>query len=408
MPENIITNPLFTPLMLPNGTTVSNRFFKAPMSETFAGSDHNPTHRHVDLYRRWAQGGAGLMITGNVMVSRDALAEPGNVVVEDERALPMLHQWAQAGTENGAHLWMQINHPGKQVPKNLSQQQPVSPSAVPVDGALGFAFNPPCELTLDEIHDLVRRFITTATIAKKAGFSGVEIHAAHMYLIGQFLSPLDNRRTDDYGGSLENRMRFLTEVYQGMRAELGPDFPIGLKISSSDFQEGGFSAEDSLAVITRMAQMGIDLIEITSGNYAHQWANGANQKSFLTDYLEQVHAAVTVPIALTGGFTTVERMMEAVADNEVSMVGIARGFVAYPELPRLIRTGSIAALELPHLHTGIASIDKMGGVISSSYYEQQMRRVARGLQPHYTTNAWGPLLFALWQHGAASLMPQRA
>jgi 2,4-dienoyl-CoA reductase-like NADH-dependent reductase (Old Yellow Enzyme family) len=378
------------------------------MSETFARNDHNPARRHVDLYRRWAQGGAGILVTGNVMVSREALAEPGNVVVEDERALPMLRQWAQAGSENGAQIWMQINHPGKQVPKNLSKLQPVSPSAVAVEGAMGFAFNPPRALTTDEVHDLVQRFITTAVIAKKAGFGGVEIHAAHMYLIGQFLSPLDNQRTDQYGGSLENRMRFLTEVYTGMRAALGTDFPIGLKISSSDFTEGGFSSEDSLAVIIRMAELGIDLVEITSGNYAHQWANGAQQESFLTQYLERVWTAVTVLITVTGGFTTARRMADAVAHDEVSMVGIARGFVAYPELPQLIRDGSVHEIDLPHLHTGIASIDKMGGVISSSYYEQQMRRVARGLRPHYTTNEWGPLLFALWQHGVASLIPKRA
>lgn len=137
------------------------------MSETFAGNDHNPTRRHVDLYRRWAQGGAGILVTGNVMVSREALAEPGNVAVEDERALPMLRQWAQAGSENGAQIWMQINHPGKQVPKNLSKLQPVSPSAVAVEGAMGFAFNPPRALTTDEVHDLVQRFITTAVIAKR-------------------------------------------------------------------------------------------------------------------------------------------------------------------------------------------------------------------------------------------------
>ncbi|WP_369406510.1 oxidoreductase [Lentilactobacillus kisonensis] len=143
------------------------------------------------------------------MIDQHALGEPGNVVVEDERDLEVLKQWAEAGTVNNTQLWMQINHPGKQSPRTLSKE-PVAPSAIGFDGIYGRAFNKPRALTQDEIKQTIQRFVNTAAIAKKAGFTGVEIHGAHGYLIDQFLSPLDNQRTDEYGGSLENRMRFFS------------------------------------------------------------------------------------------------------------------------------------------------------------------------------------------------------
>ncbi len=171
---------LAEPLTLPNGTVIKNRFFKSAMSETLANHRNQPNALHVHLYHEWAKGGVGIALTGNVMVDRHALGEPGNVVVEDDRDMPMLKQWAEAGTANGTQLWMQINHPGKQSPRTLSKQ-PVAPSAVPVGGRFKRAFNLPRALTTAEVKALVRRFVTTATIAKKAGFTGVEIHGAHGY-----------------------------------------------------------------------------------------------------------------------------------------------------------------------------------------------------------------------------------
>lgn len=194
----------------------------------------------VNLYRRWSRGGAGLLMTGNVMIDRNALGEPGNIVIEDERDLPMLKRWAQAGTQVNTELWMQINHPGKQSPKSLSKQ-PVAPSAIPLSGGIEGAFNPPRALTEEEILDLIKRFVNTARIAKKAGFTGVQIHAAHGYLINQFLSPHHNQRNDQWGGNAENRMRFLMEVYREMRRQVGENFPIAIKLNSADFQRGGFT-----------------------------------------------------------------------------------------------------------------------------------------------------------------------
>lgn len=268
-----MTNLLFQPLELPNGTVLKNRFVKPAMSEVMGDAQFRPTEALNHLYQRWAAGGSGLLITGNVMVDATALGEKGNVVIEDDRDLPRLRNWAAAGSRNGAQTWVQLNHPGRQSPKHLSAQ-PVAPSAVPLTGDNAFAFNPPRALTVVEIHAIVQRFATAAAVVQAAGFGGVEIHAAHGYLLSQFLSPLANVRTDQYGGALANRMRVIEEVYHAIRAKVGPAFPIGLKINSADFRDGGFSEADSLQVIHRMADLGVDLIEVSGGNYENTMVQG--------------------------------------------------------------------------------------------------------------------------------------
>ncbi|MEZ4604871.1 MAG: NADH:flavin oxidoreductase/NADH oxidase family protein [Desulfobacterales bacterium] len=257
---------LKTPLILPCGARLANRLAKSAMSENLAGVDHSPTPLHVRLYEKWANGGIGLCITGNIMVDAAALGEPRNVVVEDETFLDPLRNWAAAGTTNKTHLWAQLNHPGKQSPKALSEE-PVAPSAIGFSGALQKFFNPPRALSEEEIKDLIQRFANTAKIVKKAGFTGVEIHGAHGYLVSQFLSPKHNQRTDDWGGTPENRMRFVLEVYRAIRKAVGKKFPIGIKLNSSDFMHGGFTEEESIAVAKALADDGIDLIEISGGTY---------------------------------------------------------------------------------------------------------------------------------------------
>lgn len=221
------------PLTLPNGQRIKNRFFKSAMSETMATDAHQPTEAYAKLYQTWAAGGAGIVVTGNVMVDHRAIAEPGNVVVEDEQSLPILKQWAEAGTANHTQLWMQLNHPGKQSPKYLSSQ-PVAPSAIPIYGPNAKAFNPPRELTNAEVHEIIAKYVRTAEIAQNAGFTGVQIHGAYGYLVNQFLSRTDNHRNDEFGGSLENRMRFLVDIYEGIRESCGAQFSISLKMSAFD------------------------------------------------------------------------------------------------------------------------------------------------------------------------------
>src|SRR5574343_2071147 len=213
-PESLMTQPqtlLATPLTLPNGSVLPNRLAKSALSESLGTYDNRVTPALPTLFGRWAAGGTGLLITGNVMIDRRALGEPGNVVVEDERDLPMLQAWAESATRQGSAIWVQLNHPGKQSPKGLNREN-VSPSAIPFKKDMQAFFDTPRELTDAEIRDIIARFARSAAIIKKAGFSGVQIHGAHGYLVSQFLSPHHNQRTDEWGGTREKRRRFVLAV----------------------------------------------------------------------------------------------------------------------------------------------------------------------------------------------------
>ena len=259
---------LSDPLKLPCGAVLKNRFAKAAMTEGLADAHNRATGRHVTLYRRWAEGGAGLLLTGNVMVDRRYLERAGNVAIDgpqSEDARRALNAWADAATEAGAAIWMQISHAGRQTPKMIAKQ-PVAPSAVGVD-LPGGQFGAPRALGEPEIEDVIARFAHVASTAKAAGFTGVQVHAAHGYLISEFLNPLVNRRDDKWGGSLENRARLLLRSVDAVRAKVGSGFPVSVKLNSSDFQKGGFSFEECLEVIERLNGAGIDLLEISGGNY---------------------------------------------------------------------------------------------------------------------------------------------
>ncbi|WP_245772780.1 NADH:flavin oxidoreductase/NADH oxidase family protein [Lacicoccus alkaliphilus] len=397
---------LFEPLTLRNGVTIKNRLYKGAMSEGMADKAHRPTQELINVYKSWEDGGIGVSITGNVMIDRRHLGEPGNVVIEDERDMGILKRWAEAGKNNGGHIWMQINHPGKQSPKSVSKQ-PIAPSAIPISGSAGSAFNRPREMTVSEIQEAAARFVTTATVAKKAGFTGVQIHGAHGYLVSQFLSSRDNKRDDAYGGSLEKRMQFLIDIYTGMRRALGEEFPISLKINSTDFSGGGFSFEDSIAVIKKMDALGIDHIEISGGDYEKPEMMGEGEVYFL-DYAESISSEVDIPIAVIGGFHKKDSMIHAITHTEVSMIGLARALVLNPQLPNQLKTNTYRDTKLPRLTTKIKALDKMfGGMIGISYYEQQIRRLGRHKSPKVHRNAWSPLFELAKVHGPYALTKRR-
>ncbi len=363
-----------------------NRFYKASMSETLGNRYNSPTKNIVNLYSRWSNGGSGILMTGNVMVDRNALGEPGNIVIEDERDITLLKNCAKVGTQNNNHLWMQINHPVKQSPKNLSKE-PVAPSSIPVGGNLSNVFNHPRALKHDEILEIIKCFGNTAYIAKKAGFTGVQIHAAHGYLINQFLSPYHNKRNDAWGGSLENRMRFLMEVYHEIRRRTGEQFPIAVKLNSADFQRGGFTEEDSMKVLKAIDKAGIDLIEISGGNYENPvMFEGSNirestkkREAYFLDYADKARKLVNTPIVVTGGFRSAEGMEAAINSGSIDMVGIAKPLVINPDLPNQIINGTYITPDLPRITTNVKFIDKkLGSMIELSWYEAQFYLMAHG------------------------------
>jgi 2,4-dienoyl-CoA reductase-like NADH-dependent reductase (Old Yellow Enzyme family) len=404
---------LSEPLTLPNGSIIKNRFFKSAMSEALGTKDNDSSPALVALYNTWAEGGTGLVVTGNVMIDRSALGESGNVVIEDERDIEMLSEWAKAGTKNGTHLWMQLNHPGKQSPRTLSKK-PVAPSAIPLSGNLKKFFNEPRALTGEEIQELIIRFGTAARVAQKAGFTGVQIHGAHGYLVSQFLSPYHNRRTDVWGGSLENRMKFVLEVYHEIRRQTGKDFPIGIKLNSADFQRGGFTEEESLEVIRCLADAGIDLIEISGGNYENPAMQGANVKestkkreAYFLEFAAKVRDIVSIPLVVTGGFRSEKAMTDAVAQGEIDMVGIAKPLALIPDLPNQIFQGTYETIQLKPMKTGLKWLDQSAGMLEIVWYEQQLARMGKGKPPKPEHSVWMALLHTITTNGTAVFKKRR-
>ena len=405
-------NLLFTPITLPNGTTIKNRFFKSAMSEGMGTRDFQPKKNIATLYKRWAEGGTGLIITGNIMVDPKGTAEPGNIVFDKNSNMEILKDWAKQGQQHGAKVMVQLNHPGKQVPKTIAKET-VAPSAVPLGNGLNKLFSTPRALTTSEVEELVQKFVTSAKVAKEAGFSGVQIHAAHGYLISQFLSPHDNRRTDKYGGSLENRMRFLKEIYLGMREELGKDFTIGIKINSTDFKEDGLTEEDSLKTIIELANLGLDFVEISGGTYERPAMMGATSKStnqvFFAEYSKKLKQKIEIPVVVTGGIRSINAMNTLLNDNTTDFIGIARPLTIDPNIPNKIKQGTYTIVETTRVSTGVKKLDKIfGSLLGIVYYQVLMQNIAKGKEPKATKNAWPSLIQAVYNQGLAVLFPQRA
>lgn len=378
-------NPLGQPLALPCGQVLKNRLAKSAMSERLGTPDNRATAGLATLYERWAEGGVGLCITGNVMIDRRALGEPCNVALEDETGNDALAAWARAGSRNGTALWMQLNHPGRQVPRALNRES-VSPSAIPFIPALAGAFATPRALTEGEIEDIIARFGRSAALAQRAGFAGVQIHGAHGYLVSQFLSPHTNQRTDAWGGDADRRARFVVKVYEAIRAAVGPSFPVGIKLNSADFQRGGFSEAESLDVIDRLAALAIDLIEVSGGTYEAPAMAGARadstrkREAYFLDFSEKVRDRTRVPLMVTGGFRSAKGMAEALRSGALDVVGLARPLAIDPALPNRIVAGEDVVSGVSPRRTGIKAIDR-AAVLEVSWYERQLALMAAGGEP---------------------------
>ena len=301
----------------------------------------------------------------------------------------ILKQWARAATDQGAALWVQLNHPGKQSPKGLNASN-LSPSAIPFREDMGAFFETPREATTAEIRDIIQRFGRSAAICKKAGFSGVQIHGAHGYLINQFLSPHHNRRTDEWGGSPENRRRFLMAVYAEIRRQVGTDFPVGIKLNSADFQRGGFTEEESMATIHALAEAGIDLIEVSGGTYEAPAMSGAFQQpqkastaareAYFLEFAAKVRTKSQVLLMVTGGFRTADGMNAALRSGSLDIVGLARLLAIDPDAPAALLQGRDSPQRVRPISTGIKPVDRMG-IMEVLWYTRQLKRIAEGGNP---------------------------
>lgn len=386
---------LFQSLTLPNGAVISNRIAKAAMEENMADAEQGPSAELMRLYRAWADGGAGLLLSGNVMIDRRAMTGPGGVVLEDARQLEKFRQWARIGRSGGGQFWLQLSHPGRQMRANMGQET-WAPSAVPLQlGGASKMFNIPKAMSEDDIAEVIRRFATAAQLAEQAGFNGVEIHAAHGYLLSQFLSPLSNQRSDRWGGSLENRARLLLETVKAVRAVVTPQFGVGVKLNSADFQRGGFAAEDALGVVRMLNELPVDLVELSGGSYEAPAMQGdardgrtLAREAYFLEFARDIAAVARMPLMVTGGIRR-RAVVEQVLDSGVAIAGIATALAIEPGLPRAWREGR----DSQPLMQPVGWKNKMLAALATmAMVKFQLRRLSLGRPPQPQVSALRALL----------------
>lgn len=319
---------LFEPLELPCGVVLKNRIAKSAMSDSLGDGTGNPTAGQMNLYRRWAEGGLAVSIVGEVQGTPGYAEKPGNLVLNEVSDRKRFRNLADHGSRNGALLWLQLGHGGALAYSLTSN--PKGPSALDVPGLRC------AEMSEDEIRQVPKIFARTARLAQKAGFGGVQIHAAHGFLLSQFLSPLFNKRSDNYGGPVENRMRLLLDSIEATRAAVGPDFPIAVKLNSSDQLEGGFAEDEALVVVAALNRSSTDLIDISGGTYfpgAKSASDGTGPGPYFIKFAKRARELTSKPLMLTGGFKTRAQAEEALAGGAADVVGLARALVLEPTLP---------------------------------------------------------------------------
>ncbi|MCC9625724.1 NADH:flavin oxidoreductase/NADH oxidase family protein [Thalassospira sp. MA62] len=360
------TENLFAPLELPCGAVLKNRIIKSAMSDSLGDGTGHPTDAQNSLYQKWAAGGLAASIIGEVQSIPGYAEKPGNLVLNDASDLDRFRTLAQHGQENGAQLWLQLGHAGALAYGPTSD--PKGPSTIDLPELKCGA------LSVDDIARLPAMFGKTAMLAQKAGFGGVQIHAAHGFLLSQFLSPLFNQRNDAYGGSITNRMRLILDVIHAVRGAVGPDFPVSIKLNSSDQLEGGLARDDALEVVKALDQTSIDLIDISGGTYfpgAKSASDGAGAGPYFIEFAKRARDVTTKPLMLTGGFKTHAQAQGAIGCGVVDVVGLARALVVEPSLPDHWQAGELPEPAFPRFsHT------PEGGV--TAWYTMRLTDMATG------------------------------
>jgi 2,4-dienoyl-CoA reductase-like NADH-dependent reductase (Old Yellow Enzyme family) len=343
--EVILTRGLFDTMVL-GPMTLRNRIVRSATAEGMAGEDGEVTEVMLDLYRALAAGGAGLLVTGHAFVSPEGRAAPRQTGIHEDRLLPGLRRLARACHEAGAGAAVQLAHAGAQTRAEIiGGQAPVGPSALedPVFRTC------PREMNEEDISRTIEAFGRAAARAREAGFDAVEVHAAHGYLLSQFLSPLRNHRRDGYGGPVENRTRFTVEVYDEVRRAVGPDFPVLIKINGQDYVEGGAMLEDSLPLARELARKGIDAIEVSGGTGASGLRNpsrvrisGPAKEAYHLPEAREIRKVVRCPIVLVGGLRSPDRVLEVLEEGNVDLIALSRPLIRQPDLPAKWESGDRA------------------------------------------------------------------
>ncbi|WP_085907858.1 NADH:flavin oxidoreductase/NADH oxidase family protein [Kiloniella majae] len=332
-------------LKLPSGAVMPNRIVKSAMSEALGDDFNNPSDGLINIFHRWGKGGAGLLITGNTPIDRWHLEHAGNVVLDHHTDINRMKKLTSAAKSGGAYILAQLAHAGRQTPDTINAH-PISMSNIRLDLP---GYGEPRAAIDTDLEAVITQFTESAWLAKEAGFDGVEIHAAHGYLLSSSLSPRINTRDDNWGGSLENRARLLLSVIRSVRTRVGQQFIVAVKLNSSDFQKGGFSHEDSIEVAKMLQGEGIDFLEISGGNFetpvsyqhtSRQESTIAREAYFL-EYARDIKKSLNIPIMVTGGFRSRVVMDNALSSGATDLIGMGRPFIIDPEFPEKLLKGLI-------------------------------------------------------------------
>ena len=315
--------------------TLANRLVRSATWEGMCEKDGRPTTKLVACYRDLSAGGVGLIITGYAFVRPDGKQLPGKMGIHTDDFASNMRSLAHAVHRKGGKLCMQLVHAGGQTDTKTAGRRPLAPSAVKVDQFP----EQPAEMTLKDIREIVAAFGDAARRAREYGFDAVQLHGAHGYLINQFLSPLTNRRSDEYGGPVENRCRFLLEVFRRVRSEVGADFPVLVKLNGSDNLEGGLDPHDAVQAARLLDRENIDSIEVSGGTSA---SKGQNPVRIKIDKPEReaynlvlatgIKKAVKCPVMVVGGFRSFEIIAKVIAEEGIDYVSMSRPFIREPRL----------------------------------------------------------------------------
>ncbi|KAI1180789.1 NADH oxidase [Nemania sp. FL0916] len=380
-------SPLGEPLTFPfSKRTAANRFLKAATSEHLASFDETnleargiPSAGLANFYAHYGRGGWGQILTGNIQISYTHLEGPGNAIIPPDAAFsgPRFDAFqaiAAAGKKHGSLIVGQVSHPGRQAPEAL-QPHPISASAVQLGRLKQGTFGKPRAATSEDIDEVVEGFAHAAQFLERAGFDGIELHGAHGYLIAQFLSPTTNQRTDQYGGSLDNRMRLVLEIAAEVKKRVSKEFILGIKINSVEFQDKGFTPEEAVLLCQTLEKAGFDFVETSGGTYesqgfVHKKESTRKRENYFVEFAEQIAKSVDkMKVYTTGGLRTVNGMLSTL--ESVDGIGFGRSAISEPSLPADILSGKITGA-MKWAITG--SDDPFGEIMIASHVVHQLAR----------------------------------
>jgi 2,4-dienoyl-CoA reductase-like NADH-dependent reductase (Old Yellow Enzyme family) len=333
---------LFSPSEI-NGMTISNRFVRSATWSGMATSDGATTPQLVNLIRDLAKGSVGLIITGHTYVKQDGQAGPWQLGIYKDELIPGLKTITQAVHERSGKIILQLAHAGFYANSTLTGKTPLAPSNID-----GLSKRPRNEMRIQDIEEMVNLFGEAARRAKDAGFDGVQIHSAHGYLLSQFLSPFFNRRTDEYGGKLQNRAKFLLEVLATIRNVVGRDYPILVKLNSQDFSADGLTLKDSMRVGAMLSEKGIDAIELSGGlitssslSPSRRGITSKNKEAYFHTEAQSFKKAINVPLILVGGIRSYHVANQLIEDGVTDYISMSRPFIREPDLINRWKAGDL-------------------------------------------------------------------